>query len=88
MDQKNLERLVEIEQRSKSNTKRLDEHDKELKELSLKSPYSLLISQDYKALDRMFENEYMIRHENDREISLSVRSSIILSVAYHLKRSL
>ncbi|MBQ3295156.1 MAG: hypothetical protein IJH00_01540 [Erysipelotrichaceae bacterium] len=62
--------------------------DKELKELSLKSPYSLLISQDYKALDRMFENEYMIRHENDREISLSVRSSIILSVAYHLKRSL
>lgn len=33
MDQKNLERLVEIEQRSKSNTKRLDEHDKELKEL-------------------------------------------------------
>lgn len=33
MDQKNLERLVEIEQRSKSNTKWLDEHDKELKEL-------------------------------------------------------
>ncbi len=62
--------------------------DKELQGLRLNSPYSLLISQDYKALDGMFENEYMIRHENDREISLSVRSSIILSVAYHLKRSL
>ena len=62
--------------------------DRELGELELKSPYSLIISQDYYALDGMFENEYMIRHEKDRDMSLSVRSSIILSVAYHLKRSL
>ena len=62
--------------------------DKELSGLSLKNPYSLLISQDYHALDGMFEDEYMLKHENDKDISLSVRSSIILSVAYHLKRSL
>jgi len=62
--------------------------DEELRQLKLQSPYSLIISQDYEALDGMFEKEYMIRHENDKEISLSVRSSIILSVAYHLKRSL
>ena len=62
--------------------------DKELMELKLKCPYSLLISQDYQALNGMFEDQYMLKHENDKEISLSVRSSIILSVAYHLKRSL
>ena len=66
----------------------VSQSEKELNEISLRSPYSLIISQDYSALDGMFENEFMIRHENDRDISLSVRSSIILSVAYHLKRSL
>ncbi len=34
MDKNELERLVSIEQRSKSNSKRLDEHDKKLEELS------------------------------------------------------
>ena len=62
--------------------------NKELSDMKLVSPYSLLISQDYHALDGMFNDQYMIRHKNDRDISLSVRSSIILSVAYHLKRSL
>ena len=34
MDREDIERLKEVEQRSKSNTKRLDEHDEQLKELS------------------------------------------------------
>lgn len=34
MDRKDIELIKEIEQRSKSNTKRLDEHDKRLDELS------------------------------------------------------
>ena len=34
MEDKYIEKIIEIEQRSKSNTKRLDEHDSQLKELS------------------------------------------------------
>lgn len=34
MDRQDIERLQEIEDRGKSNTKRLDEHDKKLDELS------------------------------------------------------
>ncbi|MCI8459911.1 MAG: hypothetical protein HFE81_00810 [Bacilli bacterium] len=34
MDRKDIELIKEIEQRSKSNTKRLDEHDKKIEELS------------------------------------------------------
>lgn len=33
MDKKELERLVEVEQRSKSNTKRIDEHDEKIEKL-------------------------------------------------------
>lgn len=34
MDRADIERMKEIEQRGKSNTKRLDEHDKKIEELS------------------------------------------------------
>lgn len=34
MERVDIERLKEVEQRSKSNTKRLDDHDEQLKELS------------------------------------------------------
>lgn len=34
MEKEYIERMIETEQRSKSNTKRLDEHDEQLKELS------------------------------------------------------
>ncbi|MCI9233821.1 MAG: hypothetical protein HFH08_04395 [Bacilli bacterium] len=34
MEKNYIEKIVETEQRSKSNTKRLDEHDKKLEELS------------------------------------------------------
>jgi len=33
MDKKEIERLVEVEQRSKSNTKRIDEHDEKIEKL-------------------------------------------------------
>lgn len=45
-DTKMIERLVETEQRSKSNTKRLDEHDKDIDEL--KKTYSIMEKMDYR----------------------------------------
>ena len=36
MEQENIQRMIETEQRSKSNTKRLDEHDIKFKEVSNK----------------------------------------------------
>jgi len=46
MDSQHLERLVEVEQRSKSNTKRLDEHDTRLD--SLEKTYSIMEKMDYR----------------------------------------
>lgn len=46
MDEKHIEKIIEIEQRSKSNTKRLDEHDKEIDEL--KKTYSIMEKMDYR----------------------------------------
>ena len=40
------ERLVQVEERSKSNTKRLDEHDNEIEQL--KKTYSALEKMDYR----------------------------------------
>ncbi len=34
MEEKYIEKIIQVEDRSKSNTKRLDEHDEQLKELS------------------------------------------------------
>lgn len=46
MDEKHLEKIVEIEQRSKSNTKRLDEHSMRLDKLE--DTYSMLSQMDYR----------------------------------------
>lgn len=62
--------------------------DKQLSDLRLNEPYSLVLSQNYYGLDNMFENSYCIHNKNDNEISLSIRSSIILETAYYLKRNL
>lgn len=61
---------------------------KELNSLSLDNNYSLVIPQDYKGLDSIYKKGYYIKHNNLDEISLSVRSSIILNYAYNqnLKR--
>ena len=46
MDKEYIEKLVETEQRSKSNTKRLDEHDKEIEDL--KKNQSILENMSYR----------------------------------------
>lgn len=46
MESKNLERLVAVEQRSKSNTKRLDEQETEINDL--KKTYSIMEKMDYR----------------------------------------
>lgn len=62
--------------------------DKELNELSLSDNYSLIIPQTYKGLDEIYSKGYYLKHNNLKEISLSIRSSIILNYAYNqnLKR--
>ena len=56
--------------------------------LKLDDNYSIIISQDYFALDNLKEKGYYLKHNNLNEISLSIRSSIILNYAYNqnLKR--
>lgn len=61
--------------------------DYELNDLQLDDNYSLIISQDYYDLDNKFKNGYYIKHNNFDEISLSVRSSVILNYAYNQKRN-
>lgn len=46
MDDKHLERFVEVEQRGKSNTKRLDEHDERLEKLEKNT--AILEKMDYR----------------------------------------
>lgn len=61
--------------------------ENELSSLKLNDNYSLIISQNYYELDK-YNNGYFIKHNNFNEISLSVRSSIILDYVYNqnLKR--
>lgn len=62
--------------------------DKELNSLKLDDNFSLVISQDYFELDNIYKKGYYLKHNNLDEISLSIRSSIILNYAYNqnLKR--
>lgn len=61
---------------------------KELSELKLTDNFSLIIPQNYYDLDAYKEKGYYLRHNNLEQISLSIRSSIILNYAYNqnLKR--
>lgn len=58
--------------------------NKELRQLDIKDNFSLVISQDYYELDSLSMNGYYIKHDNLNDISLSVRSSIILNYVYNL----
>ncbi len=57
----------------------VSESEHMLSAMEIKKPYSIVISQDYDGLDEIFEDGYGIEHKMFEEISLSVRSSIILS---------
>lgn len=46
MEKSDIIKLQEVEDRSKSNTKRLDEHDKDIKEL--KNTYKIMEKMDYR----------------------------------------
>jgi len=46
MDEKHIAQLIETEARSKSNTHRLDEHDKKIEELE--KTYSIMEKMDYR----------------------------------------
>lgn len=59
---------------------------KELAEMVIKEPFSLIIAEDYYGLDGRFEDSYYLQHDTLKEISLSIRSSIILAEVYDRKR--
>lgn len=46
LDEKYIEKITEADQRSKSNTKRLDEHDEQIKELQ--NTYTIMEKMDYR----------------------------------------
>ena len=46
MEKEYIEKMIETEQRSKSNTKRLDEHDEDIKELQ--NTYKIMEKMDYR----------------------------------------
>lgn len=46
LDEKYIEKITETDQRSKSNTKRLDEHDEQIKELQ--NTYTIMEKMDYR----------------------------------------
>ena len=66
----------------------ISKSDNELNNLKLNDNYSLIIPQDYFGLDKEYKKGYCISHNNLDEISLSVRSSIILEYAYNQNRNL
>ncbi len=59
---------------------------RELSSVHFEGPYSLLISQGYDSLDDLFKDGIILDHRDLQEISLSIRSSIILEKAYDEKR--
>lgn len=62
--------------------------DKELKQLNLVTPYSLVIPQNYYDLDDIFSSGYYLKHVGKEELSLSSLSSIVFNYCYlsNLKR--
>lgn len=60
----------------------------ELSDLELKTPYSIIIPQNYTDLDDMFETSFYLKHKGLDTISLSSLSAIVLNHCYllNLKR--
>lgn len=55
----------------------------ELGTIKFKTPYSIIIPQNYHDLDGKFMDAYYLKHNNLDEISLASLSSIVLNYAYH-----
>ncbi len=66
----------------------ISKRDKELKQLNLVTPYSLVIPQNYYDLDNIFSSGYYLKHVGKEELSLSSLSSIVFNYCYlsNLKR--
>ena len=60
--------------------------DRKLSTLELHDPYAIVISQDPDMLDGLFDNGISIEQNTEKKMSLSIRSSIILSYAYDRNR--
>ena len=60
--------------------------NKELSDLKIKDPFSLVIAQDPHELDHYEGDLYRIEHHHFDEISLAIRSTLILEKAYESKR--
>ena len=58
-----------------------------IEDLRIESPFTLMISQGFCDLDAIFEDGFSILDGESGDISLSIRSAVFLSQAYHMKRS-
>lgn len=87
----NIEKYKDINEYSKKYPNQkiipfISKSNKELRTLQLDNNFSLIMSQSYYELDNLFNDGYYIEHHNFDEISLSLRTSIILNTVYYLKR--
>lgn len=94
MEQENIQRIIETEQRSKSNTKRLDEHDIKFKEVSNKLEdiheltYSIkeiatevkLMREDVNKLDARVGNIEKEPVQDYKEVKKAIRNQIICTI--------
>lgn len=95
MEKEYIEKMVETEQRSKSNTKRLDEHDLKFKEVDSKLEdiheltYSIkeiatevkLMREDVNKLDTRVGNIEKEPAQDYKDIKKAIRNQIICTIA-------
>ena len=94
MEKEYIEKMIETEQRSKSNTKRLDEHDIKFKEINnkLEDTHELtyaikeiatevkLMREDVNKLDTRVGNIEKEPAQDYKEVKKAIRDKIILSI--------
>lgn len=94
MEKEYIERIVEIEQRSKSNTKRIDEHDAKFKEINnkLEDTHELtyaikeiatevkLMREDVNKLDTRVGNIEKEPVQDYKEVKKAIRNQIICTI--------
>lgn len=95
MEKEYIERIVEIEQRSKSNTKRIDEHDAKFKEINnkLEDTHELtyaikeiatevkLMREDVNKLDTRVGNIEKEPAQDYKDTKKAIRNQIICTIA-------